>query len=155
MTVSESATYSLYAPQEISTEVLLEKYAKGNETSVEEVMERVAQALAEVEAPKNKKKYAEEFLWALQNWLHSGRARQQCSRNPGLQTTLINCFVQPVGDSITNMVDGKPGIYTALAQAAETMRRGGGVGYNFSSHPSAWCQSPRYRAAVHRVRFRT
>lgn len=64
MTVSESATDSLYAPQEISTEVLLEKYAKGNETSVDEVMERVAQALAEVEAPKSKKKYAEEFLWA-------------------------------------------------------------------------------------------
>ena len=132
MTVSESATDSLYAPQEISTEVLLEKYAKGNETSVEEVMERVAQALAEVEAPKNKKKYAEEFLWALQNgFIPAGRVSS--AAGTGLQTTLINCFVQPVGDSITNMVDGKPGIYTALAQAAETMRRGGGVGYNFSS----------------------
>lgn len=74
MTVSESATDSLYAPQEISTEVLLEKYAKGNETSVDEVMERVAQALAEVEAPKSKKKYAEEFLWALQNgFIPAGR----------------------------------------------------------------------------------
>ena len=94
MTVSESATDSLYAPQEISTEVLLEKYAKGNETSVEEVMERVAQALAEVEAPKNKKKYAEEFLWALQNgFIPAGRVSS--AAGTGLQTTLINCFVQP------------------------------------------------------------
>ncbi len=118
--------------QEISVEVLIEKYAKGKEISVHDVRRRVARALAAVETEKERAKWEEKFLWAQENgFVPAGRINSAAGTD--LQATLINCFVQPVGDSIVEIVDGKPGIYTALAQAAETMRRGGGVGYDFSS----------------------
>jgi ribonucleoside-diphosphate reductase alpha chain len=128
----ESAVIALAEPQEISTEVLIEKYAKDGETSIEQVFRRVAGALAEAEPADRRKQSADEFMWAMTHgFIPAGRV---CSAaGTSLQSTLINCFVQPVGDSITETVNGKPGIYTALAQAAETMRRGGGVGYNFSA----------------------
>jgi ribonucleoside-diphosphate reductase alpha chain len=128
----ESSIIALAEPQDISTEVLIEKYAKGGEADITEVRARVARALAQVEAPKQRARLADEFLWAMQNgFIPAGRVNSAAGTD--LQSTLINCFVQPVGDSITERVGGKPGIYTALAQAAETMRRGGGVGYNFSA----------------------
>ena len=125
----------LFSPlpeQEISSEVLIEKYAKGKETNVHDVRKRVAHALAQVEKDNERGHWEGRFLWAQENgFIPAGRINSAAGTN--LQATLINCFVQPVGDSIVENVDGKPGIYTALAQAAETMRRGGGVGYDFSS----------------------
>ncbi|HTP61790.1 MAG TPA: adenosylcobalamin-dependent ribonucleoside-diphosphate reductase [Burkholderiales bacterium] len=120
------------ADQEICREALLEKYAKGEETSVEEVRRRVARALAAVEPEADRAKWEKRFFQAQQDgFIPAGRINSAAGIQ--LQATLINCFVQPVGDSISEVVDGKPGIYTALAEAAETMRRGGGVGYDFSS----------------------
>ena len=118
--------------QEISGEVLIEKYAKGKETNVHDVRKRVAYALAQVEQEADRAHWENKFLWAQENgFIPAGRINSAAGTD--LQATLINCFVQPVGDSIVENTDGKPGIYTALAQAAETMRRGGGVGYDFSS----------------------
>src|SRR3954466_15418403 len=118
--------------QEICRDTLLEKYAKGNEASIDEVRRRVARALAQAESEERRAHWERRFLQAQNDgFIPAGRINSAAGVQ--LQATLINCFVQPVGDSISEVVDGKPGIYTALLQAAETMRRGGGVGYDFSS----------------------
>jgi len=117
-------------PQQVSIDVLLEKYAKGDEQTVEDVRRRVARALAAAE--KDPARWEQEFYEALTGGFIPG-GRVNSAAGTDLQATLINCFVQPVGDSVSKTVDGKPGIYVALMEAAETMRRGGGVGYDFSS----------------------
>ena len=124
------------ADQEICREALIEKYAKGDEAAapdaIRQVRLRVARALAKVEAAAERAKWEKRFLGALNDgFIPAGRINSAAGIQ--IQATLINCFVQPVGDSISEIVDGKPGIYTALLEAAETMRRGGGVGYDFSS----------------------
>lgn len=116
--------------QQVSRDVLLEKYAKNGETSIEDVRRRVAHVLASVESDPGQ--WEEAFYRALaEGFIPAGRINSAAGTD--LRATLINCFVQPVGDSVTEVTDGKPGIYTALAEAAETMRRGGGVGYDFSA----------------------
>lgn len=116
--------------QQVSLDVLKEKYAKGEEHTVDEVRRRVAKALAAVE--KDPAKWEPVFFEAQQNGFIPG-GRINSAAGTGLAATLINCFVQPVGDSVSETTDGKPGIYVALMEAAETMRRGGGVGYDFSA----------------------
>ena len=120
---------ALLPEQDISREVLLEKYAKNGEQNVAEVRHRVARALAGNEQDIDT--HAEAFFWALESGFIPG-GRINSAAGTDLSATLINCFVQPVGDSVSETRDGKVGIYEALLQAAETMRRGGGVGYNFS-----------------------
>jgi ribonucleoside-diphosphate reductase alpha chain len=118
--------------QEVSLDVLREKYAKGGERTVEDVRKRIARALAALEPAPQRAECERRFLWAQQQgFIPAGRIASAAGL--GLRATLINCFVQPVGDSISGASDGLPGIYTALSEAAETMRRGGGVGYDFSA----------------------
>ena len=122
----------LTATQPISHDVLKEKYLKPGETGFEDVYRRVARALASVEPEAERIRFESLFL----DNLHAGAigaGRIMSAAGTDIQATLINCFVQPVGDCIQGVDDGGyPGIYEALREAAETMRRGGGVGYDFS-----------------------
>ena len=118
--------------QPISHDVLAEKYLKPGETGIEDLFARVARALASVEKEEDRAKYEAIFLENLYAGA-IGAGRIMSAAGTDIQATLINCFVQPVGDCIQGVdEDGYPGIYEALREAAETMRRGGGVGYDFS-----------------------
>lgn len=120
-------------PQAISQDVLAEKYLATGEQTEQDLFARVARALAAVEKPKLQAYWQQQFLDNLQRGA-IGAGRIMAAAGLDTKATLINCFVQPVADA-TNGFDtqGNPGIYTALSQAAETMRRGGGVGYDFSN----------------------
>ncbi|WP_182286800.1 adenosylcobalamin-dependent ribonucleoside-diphosphate reductase [Comamonas testosteroni] len=120
-------------PQAISQDVLAEKYLADGEQSEQDLFARVARALAAVEKPEIQAHWEQKFLLNLQLGA-IGAGRIMAAAGLDTKATLINCFVQPVADA-TNGFDtqGNPGIYTALSQAAETMRRGGGVGYDFSN----------------------
>jgi len=119
--------------QPISIDVLLEKYAKGDEKTVDDVRQRVARALAAVEAPERRAEWESRFHQAMVDGFIAG-GRVNSAAGTEIAATLINCFVQPVGDAISGANhSGVPSIYLALNQAAETMRRGGGVGYDFSN----------------------
>ena len=118
--------------QPICLDVLTEKYFKPGETSLEQLYGRVARALASVEKPELRAEWEQKFLSNLYAGA-IGAGRIMSAAGTDIQATLINCFVQPVGDAIQGVDDdGYPGIYEALREAAETMRRGGGVGYDFS-----------------------
>ncbi len=119
--------------QPISVDVLLEKYAKGDEKNVDDVRRRVARGLAAVEKPELRAEWEQRFYEVMvEGFIPGGRVNSAAGTE--IAATLINCFVQPVGDAISGVNgQGLPSIYTALQQAAETMRRGGGVGYDFSA----------------------
>ncbi|MDA8522712.1 adenosylcobalamin-dependent ribonucleoside-diphosphate reductase [Acidovorax sp. NCPPB 4044] len=118
--------------QPISLDVLREKYLKPGETDAETLYRRVARALASVEVPELRDGIEARFLDNLRAGA-IGAGRIMSAAGTDIQATLINCFVQPVGDCIQGFDEGGyPGIYEALREAAETMRRGGGVGYDFS-----------------------
>ena len=118
--------------QPVSQFLLEMKYLQKGEKTKEELLDRVASALAQVEPKKLRETYTKKFRRALDYCILGGRINASAGVE-GSHATWINCFVEPVGDSIfSDDEDGIPGIMQAVKEAAQTMRLGGGVGYNFS-----------------------
>ena len=118
--------------QPATREVLARKYLQPGEAGADPMLQRVARALAAVEPAATCDAQEWAFLQAMRaGLLPSGRILAAAGTG-GVTATLASCFVQPLGDSIFHTEGGHPGIYVALAEATETMRRGGGVGYDFS-----------------------
>lgn len=108
--------------QQISRDVFADKYAASDETRIEDAFDRVAKALAANET--NPEQWIPQFRQAFDDGLVLA-GRIMSGAGVGVDVTLLNCFVQPIGDSMEEIMQ-------AVGEAAETMRRGGGVGYDFS-----------------------
>ena len=100
--------------QPITADVLREKYLKRAEATPEDLFRRVARAVAAAEAPDQRARWEQRFVENLRAGA-IGAGRIMSAAGTQLEATLINCFVQPVGDCIQGRDDeGFPGIYEAL-----------------------------------------
>lgn len=104
----------------ISREIHATKYRAEGE-SFREAMSRVANTLAD--DPDHFYKFRDILL--PQRFMPGGRV--QASIGSPRKTTAFNCFVS------RTIEDSMDGIMTAAAEAAQTMRLGGGIGYDFST----------------------
>ena len=91
--------------------------------------QRVARALADVEAPELRETWYEQFLWALR---HGAIPAGRITSNAGAlehkpATSTINCTVSAtIGDSMDD-------ILAKLHEAGLTLKAGCGIGYEFST----------------------
>lgn len=114
-----------YGPQTlIADQIHAEKYRAPNET-FREAMTRVANALSDNE--QHFKAFRDILLD--QRFLPAGRI--QNAMGSLTKTTPYNCYVS--GTIEDSYVDGQGSIMERAKQAAQTMRMGGGIGYDFST----------------------
>ncbi|MEL6235532.1 MAG: ribonucleotide reductase N-terminal alpha domain-containing protein, partial [Pseudomonadota bacterium] len=93
--------------------------------TVEASWQRVAQALAAVEA--DPAQWEPVFYEALRDFRFLPAGRILAGAGTERSVTLFNCFV------MGTIPDSMGGIFEALKEAALTMQQGGGIGYDFST----------------------
>lgn len=96
------------------------------EQQPKEMWHRIAKALAETEEEHKQQEVYDQFAYALDDFKLVGGGRVMAGAGTS-ELTLINCFVIP------SPHDSRRGIFQSVADMADIMARGGGVGVNLSS----------------------
>lgn len=115
----------MHGPQvPYSQELHAQKY-RGSGESFREAMNRIAAAL------KDDDQHFADFRDALLGMRFLPAGRIQSAMGSTRQVTPYNCYVS--GTISDSFVDGEGSIMARAAEAAATMRMGGGIGYDFST----------------------
>lgn len=115
----------MHGPQvPYSQELHAQKY-RGSGESFREAMNRIAAAL------KDDDQHFADFRDALLGMRSLPAGRIQSAMGSTRQVTPYNCYVS--GTINDSFVDGEGSIMVRAAEAAATMRMGGGIGYDFST----------------------
>lgn len=106
----------------------VEKLTLNIEKTPEEMWDRLAGAMASVEAtPELQREWNEKFRHILDDWKLVPGGRIAAGAGASDELTLFNCYVIP------SPKDSRGGIMETLTEMTEIMARGGGVGINLSS----------------------
>ena len=109
-------------------ESTIDKLTLTVEKTPEEMWDRLAAAMASVEAtPEKREEWREKFRWMLDDWKLVPGGRIAAGAGVSDELTLFNCYVIP------SPHDSRGGIMETLSEMTEIMARGGGVGINLSS----------------------
>ncbi len=117
----------------ISTQIWDMKYrlkaADGTpvDKSVDDTWRRIARALAEPEPAEQRAQWEARFHEALDGFKFLPAGRIVAGAGSARDVTLFNCFV------MGTIPDDMSGIFDNLREAALTMQKGGGIGYDFST----------------------
>lgn len=106
----------------------VEKLTLTIEKTPDDMWDRLAKAMASVEAtPAKQKEWEKKFRYILDDWKLVPGGRIAAGAGASDELTLFNCYVIP------SPHDSRGGIMETLSEMTEIMSRGGGVGINLSS----------------------
>ncbi|MBU6145816.1 MAG: adenosylcobalamin-dependent ribonucleoside-diphosphate reductase [Paenibacillaceae bacterium] len=108
-------------------ETTVEKLTLTCEQAPEQMWDRLAKAMASVEAPDKQAYWERRFRTLLDDWKLVPGGRIAAGAGASDELTLFNCYVIP------SPRDSRGGIMQTLGEMTEIMSRGGGVGINLSS----------------------